>query len=82
MKRAASAPCRRTCTRAIRLAEQSELLRRTLGDHVFEKLIENKKIEWDRFKMQVTTWELEQCCRSSEPAYAAATWCWRARQGD
>ncbi len=45
---------------AIRLAEQSELLRRTLGDHVFEKLIENKKIEWDRFKMQVTTWELEQ----------------------
>ena len=45
---------------AILLAEKSDVLRRALGDHVFEKLIENKKIEWDRFKSQVTTWELEQ----------------------
>jgi glutamine synthetase len=45
---------------AIVLAEKSELLRRTLGDHVFEKLIENKRIEWNRFKSQVTTWELDQ----------------------
>ncbi|MBI3945221.1 MAG: glutamine synthetase, partial [Armatimonadetes bacterium] len=45
---------------AILLAEQSDLLRRALGDHVFEKLIENKKIEWNRFKAQVTTWELEE----------------------
>ncbi|MDH7567976.1 MAG: type I glutamate--ammonia ligase [Armatimonadota bacterium] len=45
---------------AIMLAEKSDLLRRTLGDHVFEKLIENKKIEWDRFRAHVTTWELEQ----------------------
>jgi glutamine synthetase len=45
---------------AVVLAEKSELLRQTLGDHVFEKLIENKKIEWDRFRAQVTTWELDQ----------------------
>ncbi len=35
-----------TCGRRSSMAEQSDLLRRALGDHVFEKLIENKKIEW------------------------------------
>ena len=44
---------------AIKMAEKSELLRRTLGGHVFEKLIENKKVEWARFKAQVTSYELE-----------------------
>ena len=42
------------------LAEKSELLKDTLGEHVFSKLIENKKAEWNRFKAQVTQWELEQ----------------------
>jgi glutamine synthetase len=42
------------------LAEKSELLKRTLGEHVFSKLIENKKVEWNKFKAQVTQWELEQ----------------------
>jgi glutamine synthetase len=45
---------------AVQLAEKSDLLRRTLGDHVFEKLIANKKIEWDRYRAQVTMWELDQ----------------------
>jgi glutamine synthetase len=45
---------------AIKLAEKSELMRRTLGDHVYEKLIENKKVEWARFKAQVTSYEIEQ----------------------
>jgi glutamine synthetase len=31
---------------AIRLAEKSELLKKTLGTHVLEKLIENKESEW------------------------------------
>jgi len=43
---------------AILIAEKSELLRRTLGDEVFESLIENKKIEWERYRAQVTEWEL------------------------
>ena len=42
------------------LAEQSELLRNTLGEHVFGKLIENKKREWNRFKAQVTQFELDE----------------------
>ncbi len=43
---------------AIQLAEKSELLRKTLGDSVFESLIENKKIEWERYRAQVTEWEM------------------------
>jgi glutamine synthetase len=45
---------------AIKLAEKSELLRRTLGDHLFVKLIENKRMEWERFRSQVTSYELEE----------------------
>lgn len=45
---------------AIELAEKSELLRRTLGDHVFHKLIENKRLEWARYRAQVTDFELEE----------------------
>jgi len=41
-------------------AEKSELLRKTLGDHVFEKFIENKKIECHNYRTQVTEFELEK----------------------
>jgi glutamine synthetase len=45
---------------AIQLAEQSELVRKTLGDHIFFSLIENKKIEWERYRIQVTNYELDE----------------------
>lgn len=45
---------------AIALTEKSELVRRTLGDHIFEKLIENKKMEWDRYRIQVTQYEIDE----------------------
>jgi glutamine synthetase len=44
---------------AIRLAEGSELLRECLGDHVFDILIKDKKIEWERYKSVVTEYELD-----------------------
>jgi len=44
---------------AIRVAEESELMRKTLGDPVFKSLIENKKIEWNRYRAQVSKWELD-----------------------
>ncbi len=47
-------------SQAIELAEGSELVRRALGDHVFGKFIENKKIEWANYRAQVTGYELEQ----------------------
>jgi len=45
---------------AIIAAEKSDLVRETLGDHAFERLIWNKKQEWNEFKVQVTPWELER----------------------
>ncbi len=45
---------------AIGLAEDSEVLRDVLGDHVHEFLIRNKLEEWDAFKAIVTPYELER----------------------
>jgi len=44
---------------AIELAKGSRLLRRSLGDHVFESFIENKRIEAARFRQAVTDFELK-----------------------
>jgi glutamine synthetase len=44
--------------RAIDLAENSDLLRRALGDHVFSRFIELKNKEWDNYRVQVTPYEL------------------------
>jgi glutamine synthetase len=45
---------------AIKITEKSELVRQALGDHVFHQFIENKKIEWERYRARVTDYELEQ----------------------
>jgi len=45
---------------AIQEAESSELLREALGDHIFDKFIDNKKIEWDQYRIQVTDYELKR----------------------
>jgi len=44
---------------ALKYFEKSKLARETLGDHIFFKFIENKKIEWDRYRIQVTDYELD-----------------------
>jgi len=45
---------------AIQITEKSELVRKTLGEHIFNKFIDNKKIEWDRYRTQVTDYELQK----------------------
>jgi glutamine synthetase len=45
---------------AIQITEKSDLVKRALGDHVFYQFIENKKIEWERYRARVTDYELEQ----------------------
>jgi len=45
---------------AIQCAEESEVVRKALGDSLFEKLIENKKLEWDRYRAQVTNYEIKE----------------------
>jgi glutamine synthetase len=44
---------------AIHVAEDSALLRETLGDHVFEQLMRNKRVIWDEYKAHVTRYEVE-----------------------
>ena len=43
---------------AIALAEASDLLRQTLGDHIFRSVIQNKKIEWEQYRAAVTDFEI------------------------
>jgi len=45
---------------AILLTEKSEMVRKALGEHVFEAFIQNKKIEWDQYRTQVTEYELKK----------------------
>jgi len=45
---------------AIACMEGSELMAETLGEHVFEWFIRNKRAEWDDYKAQVTPFELER----------------------
>jgi glutamine synthetase len=45
---------------AIEETERSELVREALGDHIFNKFIDNKKIEWDRYHTHVSHFEQEK----------------------
>ena len=45
---------------AIQITEESELVRKALGDNVFQSFIENKKIEWNRFSSEISRYEIER----------------------
>ena len=45
---------------AIKLTEKSSLVKRALGDKLFEYFIRNKKMEWDEYKAQVTQYEIDK----------------------
>ena len=45
---------------AVSLMEKSELVKKTLGEHIFPRLIELKKKEWDEYKIQVSQYELNK----------------------
>jgi glutamine synthetase len=45
---------------AIQLTEKSELVKKALGDHVFNSFIENKKREWDDYRINVTEYEMKK----------------------
>ncbi len=50
----------RNLDNAIRLMEESELVAGTLGEHVYEYFLRNKREEFDAYRKQVTPWELER----------------------
>jgi glutamine synthetase len=45
---------------AIALAEESELLKDALGDHIFNSFIRNKKMEWEEYRATVTDYEISR----------------------
>jgi glutamine synthetase len=45
---------------AISIMEKSELVAETLGEHVYDFFLRNKRAEWDEYRRQVTQWELDR----------------------
>ena len=45
---------------AIQVTSESDLVRGTFGDALFDKFIENKRIEWDNYRIQVTKYEISK----------------------
>jgi glutamine synthetase len=45
---------------ALQEVEKSTLVKETLGDHIFNKFVANKKIEWDRYRVHVSQFEIEK----------------------
>ncbi|MDR1355806.1 MAG: glutamine synthetase family protein [Propionibacteriaceae bacterium] len=48
----------RSLDSAINIMENSELVASTLGEHVFDFFLRNKRAEYDAYRRQVTDWEL------------------------
>jgi len=45
---------------AIKITEKSELVKKTLGEQLFNYFIRNKRMEWDEYKAQVTQYEIDK----------------------
>ncbi len=45
---------------AIQLTEKSKLVREALGEHTFNAFISNKKVEWDRYRVQISDYEVDK----------------------
>jgi hypothetical protein len=49
-----------TLGEAIEITAESELVLRTLGEHIFNRYVEIKRQEWEDYRVQVTPWELDR----------------------
>jgi glutamine synthetase len=45
---------------AIILCEKSSLIKKALGDHCFHAFIQNKKVEYNNYRIQVTEYEIKK----------------------
>lgn len=45
---------------AIDLMQRSELVAETLGEHVFDFFLRNKRQEWEEYRSEVTPFELRK----------------------
>ncbi|NDB18020.1 MAG: glutamine synthetase, partial [Actinobacteria bacterium] len=53
-------PLPTSLSRAIAVMEGSELVAETLGEHVFDFFLRNKRQEWEAYRQQVTEFELNR----------------------
>ncbi len=44
---------------AITITEQSELVKKTLGEHIFSRFVTLKKKEWEEYRIRLTKYELD-----------------------
>jgi glutamine synthetase len=49
-----------TLGEAIQAMSEDQVVRESLGEHVFERLVEAQTAEWDAFRMHVSDWERER----------------------
>jgi glutamine synthetase len=49
-----------TLGQAIDKFESSELMKEVLGEHIHSFYVENKRAEWDSYRLQVSEWELDR----------------------
>ncbi|MGZ5409756.1 MAG: glutamine synthetase, partial [Aeromicrobium sp.] len=54
------APLPRNLDEAIRTMETSDLVAETLGEHVFDFFLRNKRAEWSDYRTQVTQFEIDR----------------------
>jgi glutamine synthetase len=45
---------------AVEEMEKDEVVAQALGEHVYQRYLEAKTQEWQEYRRQVTTWELER----------------------
>ena len=46
--------------RAIDALEEDEVVREALGPHIFDRFVNAKRLEWQEWRLEVTSWELEK----------------------
>ncbi len=49
-----------TLGEAIDALADSELAKKALGPHIFDRYVELKRKEWDDYRVQLTDWEQER----------------------
>jgi len=49
-----------TLEEALQELEKDEVIAEALGEHTFRRYLEAKRLEWDEYRIQVTSWELQR----------------------
>ncbi|MBI5957649.1 MAG: glutamine synthetase [Chloroflexi bacterium] len=54
-----------TLEEALNEMEKDELVKKTLGEHIYTAYIRAKRAEWDEYRIHVTPWEVERYLKTS-----------------